>query len=111
MRLPGAKRLMITQVPVSCETRSIFASTPSSHTAHGRLSVLRWAEMASGATVVMGAPVLLDTNRVEQVPFWPMPLAPAARTLIDQLESDGGLALWEMSPDDARALSAVMGAM
>ena len=40
-----------------------------------------------------------------------MPLAPAARTLIDQLESDGGPALWEMSPDDARALSAVMGAM
>lgn len=40
-----------------------------------------------------------------------MPLAPAARTLIDQLESGGGPALWEMSPDDARALSAVMGAM
>ncbi len=40
-----------------------------------------------------------------------MPLAPAARTLIDQLESDGGPALWEMSPDEARALSAVMGAM
>ena len=40
-----------------------------------------------------------------------MPLAPAARTLIDQLETDGGPALWEMSPDDARALSAVMGAM
>jgi len=40
-----------------------------------------------------------------------MPLAPAARTLIDQLESGGGPALWEMSPDDARSLSAVMGAM
>src|SRR5260370_4214357 len=40
-----------------------------------------------------------------------MPLAPAARTLIDQLESDGGPALWEMSPDDAGARSAVMGGM
>jgi len=40
-----------------------------------------------------------------------MPIAPAARTLIDQLESGGGPALWEMSPDDARSLSAVMGAM
>ena len=40
-----------------------------------------------------------------------MPLAPAARTIIDQLESGGGPALWEMSPDEARALSAVMGAM
>ena len=40
-----------------------------------------------------------------------MPLAPAARTMIDQLEAGGGPALWEMSPDEARALSAVMGAM
>src|SRR2546430_5099540 len=40
-----------------------------------------------------------------------MPLAPAARTMIDQLEADGGPALWEMSVDDARSLSAVMGAM
>jgi acetyl esterase len=40
-----------------------------------------------------------------------MPLAPAARTMIDQLEAGGGPALWEMSPDDARSLSAVMGAM
>ena len=36
---------------------------------------------------------------------------PQLDTLIDQLETDGGPALWEMSPDDARALSAVMGAM
>ncbi len=40
-----------------------------------------------------------------------MPLAPAARTMIDQLEAGGGPALWEMSVDDARSLSAVMGAM
>src|SRR4029450_5153210 len=40
-----------------------------------------------------------------------MPLAPAARTMIDQLEAGEGPALWEMSVDDARAMSAVMGAM
>jgi acetyl esterase len=40
-----------------------------------------------------------------------MPLAPAARTMIDQLEAGGGPALWEMSVDEARSLSAVMGAM
>ncbi len=40
-----------------------------------------------------------------------MPLAPAARTMIDQLEAGGGPALWEMPVDEARALSAVMGAM
>src|SRR3989440_3342456 len=40
-----------------------------------------------------------------------MPLAPAARTMIHQLEAGGGPALWEMSVDDARSLSAVMGAM
>lgn len=40
-----------------------------------------------------------------------MPLAPAARTMIDQLESAGGPPLWEMSVEDARAISAVMGAM
>ena len=40
-----------------------------------------------------------------------MPLAPAARTMIDQLESAGGSPLWEMSVEDARAISAVMGAM
>jgi acetyl esterase len=40
-----------------------------------------------------------------------MPLAPAARTMIDQLEAGGGPPLWEMSVDDARSLSAVMGAM
>jgi len=40
-----------------------------------------------------------------------MPLAPAARTMIDQLEAGGGPALWEMSVDEARAMSAVMSAM
>jgi acetyl esterase/lipase len=40
-----------------------------------------------------------------------MPLAPAARTMIDQLEAGGGPALWEMSVDEARDISAVMGAM
>jgi acetyl esterase len=40
-----------------------------------------------------------------------MPLAPAARTMIDQLEAAGGPPLWEMSVDEARALSGVMGAM
>ena len=40
-----------------------------------------------------------------------MPLAPAARTMIDQLESAGGPPLWEMSVEDARSISAVMGAM
>src|SRR5918994_246474 len=40
-----------------------------------------------------------------------MPLAPAARTMIDQLEAGGGPALWEMSVDDARSLSEVRGAM
>jgi len=40
-----------------------------------------------------------------------MPLAPAARMMIDQLEAGGGPALWEMPVDEARALSAVMGAM
>jgi acetyl esterase len=40
-----------------------------------------------------------------------MPLAPAARTMIDQLESAGGPRLWEMSVEDARAISGVMGAM
>jgi acetyl esterase len=40
-----------------------------------------------------------------------MPLAPAARTMIDQLEAAGGPPLWEMSVEDARAVSAVMGAM
>jgi acetyl esterase len=40
-----------------------------------------------------------------------MPLAPAARTMIDQLEAGEGPALWEMSVDEARAISAVMGAM
>jgi len=40
-----------------------------------------------------------------------MPLAPAARTMIDQLEAAGGPPLWEMSVEDARAISAVMGAM
>jgi acetyl esterase len=40
-----------------------------------------------------------------------MPLAPAARTMIDQLEAAGGPPLWEMSVEDARTVSAVMGAM
>ena len=40
-----------------------------------------------------------------------MPLAPAARTMIEQLEAGGGPALWEMSVEDARAMSAVMGAL
>jgi acetyl esterase len=40
-----------------------------------------------------------------------MPLAPAARTLIDQMEAAGGPPLWEMSVEQARAISAVMGAM
>ncbi len=40
-----------------------------------------------------------------------MPLAPAARTMIEQLEAGDGPALWEMSVDDARAMSAVMGAL
>jgi acetyl esterase len=40
-----------------------------------------------------------------------MPLAPAARTMIDQLEAAGGPPLWEMSVEDARAVSAVMRAM
>jgi acetyl esterase len=40
-----------------------------------------------------------------------MPLAPAARTMIDQLEAGEGPALWEMSVEDARAMSAVMGAL
>jgi acetyl esterase len=40
-----------------------------------------------------------------------MPLSPAARTMIDQLEAAGGPPLWEMSIDEARALSGVMGAM
>jgi acetyl esterase len=40
-----------------------------------------------------------------------MPLSPAARTMIDQLEAAGGPPLWEMSPEQARALSGLMGAM
>jgi len=40
-----------------------------------------------------------------------MPLAPAARTMIDQLEATGGPPLWEMSVEDARVISGVMGAM
>jgi acetyl esterase len=40
-----------------------------------------------------------------------MPLAPAARTMIDQIEAGGGPHLWEMSVEDARAISGVMGAM
>jgi acetyl esterase len=40
-----------------------------------------------------------------------MPLAPAARTMIDQLEAAGGPPLWEMSVEDARTVSGVMGAM
>ena len=40
-----------------------------------------------------------------------MPLAPAARTMIDQLEATGGPPLWETSVEDARAISGVMGAM
>jgi acetyl esterase len=40
-----------------------------------------------------------------------MPLAPAARTMIDQLEAAGGPPLWEMAPEQARSLSGLMGAM
>ncbi len=40
-----------------------------------------------------------------------MPLAPAARTMIDQLESAGGPPLWEMSSRTPAPSSAVMGAM
>lgn len=40
-----------------------------------------------------------------------MPLAPAARTMIDQVEAGGGPALWEIPVEQAREMSAVMGAM
>jgi acetyl esterase len=59
----------------------------------------------------MACSFVLDTVQLEQVPFWSMPLAPAARTMIDQLEAGGGPSLWEMPVDEARAVSAVMSAM
>jgi acetyl esterase/lipase len=40
-----------------------------------------------------------------------MPLAPAARTLIEQLEAAEGPSLWEMPVEQARELSGVMGAL
>jgi acetyl esterase len=55
--------------------------------------------------------VLLDTLRLEQVPFLLMPLAPAARTMIDQLRAAGVPPLWELPLEQARSAGAVMGAM
>jgi acetyl esterase len=55
--------------------------------------------------------VLLDTVALEQVPFLRMPLAPAARQMIDQLEAAGFPPLWELPLEQARAGGALFGAM
>jgi acetyl esterase len=68
--------------------------------------------MASGATVVMACSLwLLDTVALEQVPFLPMPLAPAARTMLEQLEAAGFPPLWELPLEQARMAEGLMGQM
>jgi acetyl esterase len=59
----------------------------------------------------MVSSLLLDTVQLEQVPFWPMPLAPAARTMIDQLEASGFPPLWELPLEQARSAGALFGTM
>jgi len=54
---------------------------------------------------------LLDTAALEQVPFLLMPLAPAARTMIDQLEAAGFPPMWELPLEQARKAGALMGQM
>src|SRR3979490_151356 len=112
MRGPGANLLMITHVPVSCESGRIFASTPSPHCAQGRSSWLRCEEMASVATVVMTCSLwLLDTVALEQVQFLPMRLAAAARALAEQGKREGFPPVWELPLEQARMAEGLMGQM
>ena len=113
--LPGANRLMITQVPVTArDTEHLRLDALVPHRPRQVVGVEVGRDGVGGDGrhgELLGSLRLLDTVRLEQVPSWPMPLAPAARTMIDQLQSAGGPPLWEMSVEDARSISAVMGAM